>query len=337
MSKSFRLLCVITVVAATLLSSNDTSTTAQHRRPRKKVRAVVTASAPVPYTVIVGDKPANETFVTLAVGGSTTFLTPEAALQLHGVDRTLLGVSESDEKSVLHAIYVRPVAEVGWTNMIIEMPSGNASFFVRAVKGRGTPGTFTGEVLVRPAFWKEELATARERVSTLYQRLTEVEAQMKREAEAAHRALKAAENARAEGELSARHEGLVIMGRAATALAGKKGRRWAENARVKVAQAGEMVPGLDGYWTLFEVRNDTREPRLIDRVERTGAQPQQSAPHGCVAHRTKLLAKERAYVAVYCEGANAPTALSFSGDKFTLVLPIESRARAHREVSHAGN
>jgi len=176
------------------------------------------------------------------------------------------------------------------------------------------------------------LKETREKLSALGQRLLEVIEERKREAAAAASALRRAEEAREAGAREARAELVVLLGRTpgeAAALKGK--RRWAENRAMRIALAGPVVEGLKGYWALFEARNASGRPRVVRDARRAAAQG--GAPP-CVIAPLTLRKGEKRLFGVYCEGAERPRALEFTGDDFALVMPLP--AASEREVADHG-
>jgi len=290
---------------------------------RKQVLPTTEVPTGLPYQVIVGDRPAEQTIITLAVGSLTTILTPEAALQFHLGHREQLGLSMSHEKAPQHAIYLRPMAARPVTNAVIEMPSGNVSFFLRVIEVRGGAyaGQFNGEVLVKPPFYTDDLRQLTGQVTELDVKLRQAEQRIREAEKRATEAVATAGRSWDEGVRAGRFEGFVVLEAAATPL---KKKRSTELDRVKITQISQLIEGTEGFFALFEVKNRSSRARKLERVEGDG---------GVKCSFTRTIAHEIAgratlTVAVYIEApAEPPTSLVFSIDSMPLRVPLQTRER----------
>lgn len=289
----------------------------------KQVLRTTDAPTGLPYQVIVGDRPAEQTIITLAVGSLTTILTPEATLQFHLGHREQLGLSMSHGRAPQHAIYLRPMAARPVTNAVIEMPSGSVSFFLRVVDVRGgaRAGQFNGEVLVKPPFYADNLRQLTGTITELDVKLRQAEQRIREAEKRATEAVATAERSWDEGVRVGRFEGLVVLEAAATPL---KKKRSTELDRLKITQVSPLVEGTEGFFALFEVKNRSSRTRRIERVESdSGAK--------CSFARTtahEIAGRATLTVAVYIEApADPPTSLVFSVDSMPLHVSLQTRER----------
>jgi hypothetical protein len=158
------------IIIAILISSLEPSLALTDEKKRTGSKEVaVTSEEKLPYRVLVGDNVSPDVVVTLATGAVTTLICPEPPVNFLSGHNEELGKRESDDRASNHALYLRPSRAGIFTNVIVEMKSGTASFFVRTidVPGGAKPGDFHREVVVRPTNYSDQIKELTERSAQL--------------------------------------------------------------------------------------------------------------------------------------------------------------------------
>jgi len=280
------------------------------KRSRGRVRPTVPLRDEVrrnlPYQIVVGEAPADKSIVTAAVGAMTTLYLPEPFLGLRSAHRDKLGIIESDEKTAQHAVYLFPVTGVPSTNVVIEMPSGSASFFLRVMDFGASPqpGQFNGEVIVKPAFYAEEMARLNRTVSDYDLRVQRAERRVREAEVKTMEAVAAAEKSWGAGVLAGRYESLVVLEQT---QGGAKKRKTFSAGNVRVTQASPLVPGTEGWFGVFKIENRGTLTKRLDGMETEAGRVLYAR-----AGTRELLGKTTALIAVYIERPTPPAAITFN-------------------------
>lgn len=232
------------------VSKSDAGSEDAERQPKQP---------PARVEVRAGDNPK---LLTLVVGQVTTIKLNEPSLQIEG-DRIGLVISESNENSVNHNVYLIPTQAGIRRNLVIETASGKIEFELQSIAvENGKTAVFTREVTVKTAVEEKRQASLAGEIAELRENLAARELEAAAAADRISAAVRTAQNA----ELKIQTEMMFAMAKAKKGKTQTDGTKEWQVSEIYAARTSDANRSMN----LFEIEYRGKIPGKFLEVKADG-------------------------------------------------------------------
>lgn len=206
--------------------------------------------------------------ITLAIDAVTVIHCPEPPRQVVVGNETAVDMKETLPTQT--DIYITAIKPDIVSNLVIEFKNSKSILHFRttSVVGGPLPGTYTGEVYVKPHKTNSELADARKEVDRLNQEVAKLQNNLTQAEKEANEKLALAVSQNSTDMLK-------LLEQAAST---NKSNNYAVQANIpghkghiRITQATRMIPSSKGNIIIFAIENDSKDTHSLDSIKANNA------------------------------------------------------------------
>ena len=206
--------------------------------------------------------------ITLAIDAVTVIHCPEPPRQVVVGNETAVDMKETLPTQT--DIYITAIKPDIVSNLVIEFKSSKSILHFRttSVVGGPLPGTYTGEVFVKPHKTNSELADARKEVDRLNQEVAKLQNNLTQAEKETNEKL----------ALAVTQNSTDMLKLLEQAASTNKSNNYAVQANIpghkghiRITQATRMIPSSKGNIIIFAIENDSKDTHSLDSIKANNA------------------------------------------------------------------
>lgn len=257
----------LTLIILSLLNSLNLEVLAQAQKTKSTNKT--TPPAKLSYSLDIDISNRESEVITLAIDAVTVIHCPEAPTQVVVGNETAVAMKETLPSQT--DIYITATKADVVSNLVIEFKKAKSiiHFRTKKVEGGPLPGSYTGEIYLKPDKVNSELAETQKEVQKLNQQVTKLQAELTQ-------AQKDANEKLAQALTQNSTDLLKLLEQAAIRdklLSTKPIEANLPNSRghIKISQVSHMLPSSKGNIVIFSLENDSKDSHSLDGVKSNGA------------------------------------------------------------------
>lgn len=260
------LIILIVLLLNSLSSSLETEVLAQNKAKSNKP----TPSSRLSYSLDIDISNRETEVITLALDAITIIHCPEPPTQVLVGNETSVAMKETLPSQT--DIYITAVKPDVVSNLVIEFKHAKSviHFRTRNVEGGPLPGTYTGEVFVKPNKVNSELAETQKEVQKLNQQVTKLQAELTQAQKDANEKLAQALTQNSTDLLKLLEQAAIRDKLIATKPI-EANLPNSHKGHIKITQVSHMLPSSKGNIVIFSLENDSKDSHSLDAVKSNDA------------------------------------------------------------------
>lgn len=264
--KRTKLTLTLTLIFLSLLNSLNPEVLAQ---VKSKTTNKTTPPAKLSYSLDIDISNRESEVITLAIDAVTVIHCPEAPTQVVVGNETAVAMKETLPTQT--DIYITATKADVVSNLVIEFKHAKSIIHFRTtnVAGGPLPGTYTGEVFVKPNKVNSELVEVRKELDKSNEKINKLQAELTQVQKDANEKLAQALTQNSTDllkllEQAAIRDKLISTKPIEANLPNSRG-------HIKISQVSHMLPSSKGNIVIFSLENDSKDSHSLDGVKSNGA------------------------------------------------------------------
>lgn len=242
--------------------------------PQKLAKDKIPNKAPNNATKLIYSLEMDETrnkdgqVITLAIDAVTIIHCPEPPMQVVVGNESAVAMKETLPTQT--DIYISAITPDVVSNLVVEFKNSKSILHFRTTKVQGgpLPGTYTGEVFLKPHKTNSELALARNEVDRLNQEVAKLENSLTQAQKEANEKL----------ALAVTQNSTDMLKLLEQAAFTNKSNNYAVEANIpghkghiRITQVSRMIPSSKGNIIIFAIENDSKDTHSLDFIKANNA------------------------------------------------------------------